>query len=89
LPVTKKAFEKDMDSHLETLEDERIIKMLTSVLSMYDEYAFFSAPTYANLDANSSAFEEEFKKILNDDRAKYSSGETVSAEDALAQIRKK
>lgn len=89
LPVTKKAFEKDMDSHLETLEDERIIKMLTSVLSMYDEYAFFSAPTYANLDADSSAFEEEFKKILNDDRAKYSSGETVSAEDALAQIRKK
>ncbi len=88
LPVTKKAFEEDMDSHLETLEDERIIKMLTSVLSMYDEYTFFSAPTYTDLDADSSAFEDRFMKILNDDRAKYLSGETVSAEDALAQMRK-
>ena len=86
LPVTKKAFEEDMDTYLETLEDERIIKMLTSVLAMYDDYTFFSAPTYADFDSDSDAYEDSFKKILKDEMAKHQSGETVSAESALAQM---
>lgn len=88
LPVTKQAFEEDMDAHLETLEDERIIKMLTSVLSMYEEYTFFTAPTYADFDTDSETYEENFRKLLNDDRAKYLAGESVSADDALAQMQK-
>ena len=86
LPVTKKAFEVDMPVHLETIEDERITKMLTSVLSMYEEYTFFTAPTYANFDADSDTYEDTFKKLLTDDRAKYLNGESVSAEATLAQM---
>lgn len=86
LPVTKQAFEKDMDSHLETLEDERIVKMLTSVLDMYKEYTFFFAPTYAAFDADSDEYEDTFKKILTDDREKHLNGESVSSEDSLAKL---
>ncbi len=88
LPVTKKAFEEDMDSHLETLEDERIVKMLTSVLAMYEEYTFFTAPTYDNFDADSDTYEETFKKLLTDERAKSLDGKPISAEDALKQMKK-
>ncbi|MBQ3257339.1 MAG: extracellular solute-binding protein [Oscillospiraceae bacterium] len=88
LPVTKKAFEEDMDSHLETMKDERIIKMLASVLAMYEEYTFFTAPTYPNFDSDSDTYEENFKKLLKDERAKHLDGEAVFAADALAQMKK-
>ncbi len=86
LPVTKKAFEEDMESHLKTLEDERIIKMLTSVLSMYESYEFFSAPNYSSFDDDSASYEENFKKLMTDERAKHLSGEEISAENALSQL---
>ena len=86
LPVTRKAFEEDMTVHLETIEDTRIIKMLNSVLSMYEEYTFFTAPTYADFDADSDTYEDTFKKLLTDDRAKHLKGESVSCEATLAQM---
>ncbi len=86
LPVTKTAFEDNMESHLETLSDERIKKMLTSVLSMYDSYSFFTAPTYASFDADSEEYENDFKKLLIEEREKYLAGESVSYEAALAQM---
>ncbi len=86
LPVSKKAFEEDMEAHLETLEDERIIKMLTSVLSMYENYEFFSAPNYSSFDDDSASYEENFKKLMTDERAKHLAGEDISAETALAQM---
>ncbi len=88
LPVTKKAFETDMEAHLDALEDERIIKMLTSVLSMYDSYEFFSAPNYSTFDDDSAFYEENFKKLMPSERAKHLSGEAFSAEAALEEWRK-
>ncbi len=88
LPVTKKAFEEDMGAHLDTISDVRVKKMLESVLSMYESYTFFSAPNYADFDADSSAYEADFKKLLIDERTKFEAGETVSAADALSKIRK-
>lgn len=47
LPVTKKAFDEDMNAHINTIENANIKMMLTSVMDMYDNYTFFSAPTYS------------------------------------------
>lgn len=87
LPVTKQAFEIDMQTHIDTIDDARIKKMLTSVLSMYDTYTFFAAPNYANLDDESDNFETDFKTLLTDARTKHLSGDTVSSEDVLKKLR--
>ncbi len=86
LPVTKLAFEMDLVPHLELLEDVRIKKMLTSVLSMYEEYEFFSAPNYSRFDTDSEAYEEKFKKLLTDERARHLAGGETTAEAALSDM---
>ena len=86
LPVTKKAFEEDMSVHIESLEDERIKMMLTSVLDMYEEYTFFTAPTYSSFDSDSSNYEKNFKKLLQNERKKHLGGELVSVDEALSQM---
>jgi len=88
LPVTKQAFETDMPAHLDSIEDARIQKMLTSVLSMYESYNLFTAPNYANFDSDSNGFETSFKKILTDHREKFLGGEAVSGDSALNELRK-
>ena len=88
LPVTKQAFETDMPAHLDSIEDARIQKMLTSVLSMYESYNLFTAPNYANFDSDSNGFETSFKKILTDHREKFLVGEAVSGDSALNELRK-
>ena len=87
LPVTRQAFEDDLDEHMDTVEDPRIKKMLTSVLSMYEDYTFFTAPTYASFDSDSDAYEDDFKDLLADLRTEYLAGNTVSAADALKEFR--
>ena len=87
LPVTKEAFENDLGTHMDTVEDPRIRKMLTSVLSMYEDYTFFTAPTYASFDSDSDAYEDDFKDLLADLRTEYLTGNTVSAADALKEFR--
>ena len=86
LPVTKFAFETDLVPHLELLEDVRIKKMLTSVLSMYEEYEFFSAPTYASFDDDSDKYEEDFKALMTSEREKLSNGGEAVSADALAEF---
>ncbi len=86
LPVTRQAFEEDMTSHLQNLEDVRIQKMLTAVLSMYEDYTFFTAPNYIHFDEDSSRYESEFKSLLSQYRADFLAGEEVTAEDALAEM---
>jgi len=87
LPVTKQAFEDDLGTHMDAVEDARIKKMLTSVLSMYEEYSFFTAPTYANFDSDSDAYEDDFKDLLTDLRTEYLAGNTISAADAPKDFR--
>ena len=87
LPVTKEAFENDLGTHMDTVEDPRIRKMLTSVLSMYEDYSFFTAPTYASFDSDSDAYEDDFKDLLTDKRAEYLAGNTISVADALNEFR--
>jgi len=87
LPVTKQAFEDDLGEHMDTVEDPRIKKMLTSVLSMYEDYSFFTAPTYADFDSDSDDYEDDFKDLLSDLRTGYLAGKPVSAADALKEFR--
>ncbi len=87
LPVTKQAFEKDMKTHLETVENAQVKKMLTSVMDMYDEYAFFTAPTYSAFDSDSSSFEENLYTVLSADRDQFLAGKAVSSADALEKLK--
>ena len=87
LPVTRQAFEDDLSEHMDTVEDPRIKKMLTSVLSMYEDYSFFTAPTYASFDSDSDTYEDDFKGLLTNMRAEYLAGNEISAADALKEFR--
>lgn len=87
LPVTKQAFENEMPAHLETVEDARIKKMLTAVLSMYDSYDFFTAPNTSDFDAVSKGYEKDFKALMTDQHSAYLAGENTDAQSALAQFK--
>jgi len=87
LPVTKQAFEEDIHVHIDTVEDQRIQKMLTSVLAMYEEYDFFSAPTYTNFDNDSAVYEEDYKQLLNEKRDQYLNGVNTPAVAALDEFK--
>lgn len=86
LPVTKQAFETDLPSQFESLSDIRIKKMLTSVLAMYSEYNFFTAPNYSSFDNDSSVFEKKFIDIMNKSSDKFISGDTVDSNEALSEL---
>ena len=88
LPVTRQAFEEDINTHMDTVEDPNIKKMLTSVLSMYEEYTFFTAPNYSSFDNDSDTYEKSFKKLLTDKRNEYLEGIITSAENALSEFRR-
>ena len=88
LPVTRQAFENELSTHMDTVEDPRIRKMLTSVLAMYEDYSFFTAPTYTNFDSDSDAFEESFKDLLVGHRDRYLEGidKIFPASEALKEL---
>ena len=86
LPVTKQAFETELTTHLESVSDERIYKMLSSVLSMYEEYTFFSAPNHPNLDESNDTYDAAFTAILNQGIEAAREGNSISADEAFAKL---
>lgn len=86
LPVTKQAFESELQGYLESAQDERIKKLLATVLSMYEEYQFFTAPNFSEFDAVSSQYETDFKKQLTNGQEAWQNGTPLSAEDAMAGL---
>lgn len=86
LPVTKQAFEEDMEDHLKGLTDPRIQKMLTAVLSMYESYTFFTVPNYIDFDDDSDYYEKNFKAVMTEDRNQFFDGNATSPDDALARM---
>ncbi len=83
LPVTKQAFETELKTHLETLNDVRIRKILTAVLSMYDSYEFFTAPDFPELDNLSKSYDADFKKLLTEEIKEVQNGKKPSFANAL------
>ena len=88
LPVTRQAFETDMDAHIASVEDARIKKMLVAVTSMYREYRFFTPPNFAAFDDIGKEYEKRFKTLLASRREAYLDGGDTGTETALAEIRK-
>ena len=88
LPVTKQAFETDLQTHLETVKDARIKKMLTAVVDMYGSYQFFTAPNFSDFDAVSSKYKKDWYYLLTENREAYKKGNAVSAENALTGFKK-
>lgn len=88
LPVTKKAFEEDMEAHLSTVEDPRIKKMLTAVMSMYDSYNLFTPPTFNEFDAITKEYDTNFKTLLKANREDFFAGNPVAEEIALREFTK-
>ena len=86
LPVTKQAFETELTTHLESVSDERIYKMLSSVLSMYEEYTFFSAPNHPNLDESNDTYDAAFTAVLNKGIEAVQEGNSISADEAFAKL---
>lgn len=86
LPVTKQAFESELPLHIQTIEDERIKKMLLAVNSMYEEYQFFTAPNFSGFDELSKSYETEYRKIMTDGIAAYQNGNEISVDVALKQF---
>lgn len=87
LPVTKQAFEEEINAHMDTVEDPRIKEMLSSVLSMYEDYSFFTAPTYAAFDSDSEGFETAFKRLMQEKQEAFANGVVTPAVDALEELR--
>lgn len=87
LPVTKQAFEQDIQTHLGAVEDARIRKMLTAVLDMYGEYEFFTAPNFSDFDAVSSQYADDWYYLLSKNRREYAGGNSISAADALTEFK--
>ena len=87
LPVTKQAFEQDMNTRIENIEDTQIRKMLTTVLSMYESYDLFTAPNFNNFDSVSNNYENNFKSLMAKQRDEYLAGSEVTVKNALVEIK--
>ncbi len=86
LPVTKQAFEHDLPERLGEMEHPQIQKMLTAVLSMYEEYSFFTAPNFAEFDTLSDRYETQFMRQMEAGQDAFESGTPIPAAEALAGL---
>lgn len=87
LPVTKQAFEQDMNTRIENIEDTQIRKMLTTVLSIYESYDLFTAPNFNNFDSVSNNYETNFKSLMAKQREEYLAGSEVTVKNALDEMK--
>ncbi len=64
LPVTKKAFEVNMQQEIDYIENENLQKLLRTVIEMYKDYTFLVPPNYENFDALSKEYETKIKEAM-------------------------
>jgi multiple sugar transport system substrate-binding protein len=86
LPVTEEAFETQMPARMETVENPYIRQMLETVMSMYEEYEFFVAPSFAAFDSISDDYDQRYKALLTENREAFLNGGGLNADDALAAL---
>ncbi len=72
LPVTKKAFEVNMQQEIDYIENENLKKLLRTVIEMYGNYTFLVPPNYENFDAWSKEYETKIKEAMFTGKDKYS-----------------
>jgi len=71
LPVTNEAFQEHLQNEISTTADSKVKEMLIASLSMYNNYEFFTAPTFNLYDETGKEYEENFKSQLKDAREAY------------------
>ena len=86
LPVTRQAFEHDLPQRLGEMENPQIQKMLTAVMSMYEEYSFFTAPNFSEFDAISDRYETQFKRQMEAGQDAFADGTPIPVAEALAGL---
>lgn len=74
LPVTKKAFENNMEQEIKTAKNTNLKKLLKAATQMYREYAFMIPPNYYQFDKLSKEYEVNIKQTMRDGRARVSKG---------------
>ena len=83
LPVTKLAFEEELPGQLESMQDARIKKMLTTVLTMYGEYDFFTMPNLPELESASDRCEQNMMLMFRRGREACLSDAPITVAEAL------
>ena len=57
-----------------------------AVLSMYEEYSFFTAPNFAEFDTLSDRYETQFMRQMEAGQDAFESGTPIPAAEALAGL---
>ena len=86
LPVTKLAFEEELPGHLESMEDARVKKMLTTVLTMYEGYDFFTMPNLPETEAASDRMEQNMMLAFRQGREAWLADAPIAPAEALTGL---
>ncbi len=71
LPVTKKAFETNIEEYFNKVENANIKKLLKTAVTMYNEYDFYIPPVFDEFDSLEKAYSERIKQVALDVRTDY------------------
>lgn len=71
LPVTHKAFENSISAEIAANENENIRKLLTTAITVHQEYDFYIPPVFEGFDSISKSYETDIKQSAADARARY------------------
>lgn len=70
LPVTKKAFENNMEQEIETAKNANLKKLLKAATQMYNEYTFIIPPNYYSFERLSKEYEINLKQAMGEGRVR-------------------
>lgn len=68
LPVTKKAFDNNMQRQIDTAKTPNLKKLLEAATRMYQEYTFLVPPNYLEFDRLSKEYEVNIKQSMSEGR---------------------
>ena len=71
LPVSKNAFESNIQSYIEKAENSNVKKLLITALTMYNDYDFYIPPVSDSLDSLDKDYSAWLKQIAIDARDEY------------------
>lgn len=89
LPVMKTALNRDLNEYLEKDTSVLLIRTFATVKEMYGTYDFFAAPNIDTLSSITKKFQDEYKNLLRECRASFESGNPVSEQEALENLKKR
>ncbi|NMA67028.1 MAG: ABC transporter substrate-binding protein, partial [Clostridiaceae bacterium] len=71
LPVTKVAFEDNIHSYIDRVENPNIKKLLNAALATYNNYDFYIPPVFDNFDSLEKSFNTKIRQIAVETRQEY------------------